>query len=84
MRLSAIDSAMVICFGLAIAVMYGFRMTPRLNAQPTGCSAPLVSRGYSYSNRAPAGYCLVSRGESQDAPEGRGDAGPRTTLRGAL
>jgi hypothetical protein len=60
MRPSVIDLSAVICFGFAIAAMCGFRMTPRLNTQTTGCSAPLVSRGYSYrGNGTLAGYCLV-------------------------
>jgi hypothetical protein len=60
MRPSVFDLAAVICFGFAIAATSGFRMTPRLNTQTTGCSAPPVLRGYSYrGNRRMEGYCLV-------------------------
>jgi hypothetical protein len=69
MRLSALDLAVVICFGLAITAVYGFRMTPRFNAQSTGCSAPLVSRDYPYGvSGARAGYCMVFGAGEPQAP----------------
>jgi hypothetical protein len=71
MRPSAtlLDLAVVICFGLAIAAVYGFRMTPRLSVQSTGCSAAMISRGHSgFSSGVPAGYCLVFDAGTNGSP----------------
>jgi hypothetical protein len=69
MRLSVVDLAVVICFGFAIAAVYGFRMTPRFKGQSTGCGPPLISRGYPYRvSGAPVGYCLVFGAKELQAP----------------
>jgi hypothetical protein len=59
MRSSTVHLAVATAMFVGLAILAVLESgTPRSNVQTTGCSAPPVSRGHSYSVPL-AGYCLV-------------------------